>query len=803
MFKNYIVTALRNLFKQKIYSLINISGLAVGMALCILVMVYVMDELSFDRFHEKGDRIYRVAQVEDHNGVRSIYTGIGGGITTKMETDFPEAVEKRVRLLGLREVWTKIDDRLFHEKRTFVVDETFFDIFSFDFLAGNPDTALKEPNSAVLAAATAVKYFGGTDVLGKTIKVDVPGAPLLKITGVIKDAPRNSHFHPDMLVPLSTIRNEKNAPFFEQMTGNNFWSYILVKEGYPVRQLTQQFPAFLKKHLNEKEHRLVVEIYLQPLHDIHLKSTTDPFTEVEPENTGNITYLYIFSVIALLVLVVACINFMNLATARSANRAREVGMRKVNGATRQQLAIQFTGESMFISLLSLPLAVILAFLFLPLFNSVAGKDMSLHLLTDPVLLVGLVAMVLFVGLVSGSYPAFFLSSFQPVAVLKGKKGAEGKSGLLRKILVIGQFAVSIVFFIAALVILRQMFFMTDGDLGYDKKNVAVVPVILPVQPDDFVDTVEYLKNEFAKLPGVESVSAASGFPSDIRNIVNGRMASLPEEQSQLMTLVAVDYDFIGTTGIEIIEGRNFSKEHSTDAQGAVLINEAVFTGPDKESPVGKPFIAGAVKGPVVGVFKSPHWEPKRRQIFPMIFYLNPKHTFKLGARLNPDSIPATLAAMEKIWDKRVTQRPFRYDFLEDTVAALYKSENRFTRLIIYFTILTIFVACLGLLGLASFTAEQRTREIGIRKVLGASVGSVVFLLLRQFGRLVLIANLVAWPVAFYAMHKWLQNFYYRVGIQWDVFVLSALAVMIIASVTISFQSVKAALTNPVNTLRCE
>ena len=803
MLKNYLKVAFRNIWRHKVYSFINIFGLAMGIALAILILLFVRDELSYDAFHVKADRIYRIAQIENHNGDLTPYMKIGPGITTRMMTDFPEAVESAVRMMPTGEVWTKVDDKLFRESRVFLADETFFRIFSFKFIDGDAETALKGPNSLVLNRTTAEKYFGTTAAVGKMVRVDVPGSPLLKVTGVIKDAPGNSHFHPDLVVSFSTIRNERNAPAFEQFFGNMCWSYILLKENVPPDRLEAQLPSFLARHVDANLKKRLVKLYLQPLKDLHLRSSTDPFTEIEPENTGNISYVYIFSIIAFLVLVVACINFMNMATARSANRAREVGMRKVVGATRRQLGNQFLGESIFIACLSFPLAWGLSWLLLPVFNRLTGKAFTIGHFADPGLLLSMVVIVLFVGLLSGSYPAVFLSSFRPVNVLRGRERGGRKGGLLRKILVVGQFAVSIGFVIGVTIILQQMNFMRNTDLGFNKENVLVVPVLLPGQPAQVMDKIEVLKNEYASYPGVASVAAASGAPSDIRNIINGRKEGDSPGDGRQMVEVAVDENFIKTMQIQITEGRDFSKEYSTDIGAAFIVNEAVVRELNLTSPVGRQIYLDNRKGTIIGIMKSPHWEPKRRVIFPMVFTWQPRQLFKLIIRLNSRDVPGTLVYLEKKWKENISSRPFQYQFLSEMIDNLYKSERRLTDVVFNFALLTIFIACLGLFGLASFTTEQRTKEVGIRKALGASVPGIVLLLSRQFGKLILIANIIAWPAAYYLLEKWLRNFYYRIGVNAWAFVLSAVLVVVIALLSISYQSVKAALANPVDSLRYE
>ena len=801
MLKNYLMVAFRNVKRQKGYSLINIFGLAIGMALCLLILIYVQDELSYDSFHEKSDRIFRIVQEENHDGQILNYMQIGAGINVRLETDFPEAIEKTARLFPAGEVYTRFEDKLYREERVYLTDAAFFEIFSFHFYEGDPEKALKEPNSLVLNRTTAEKYFGRLDCVGEMVTVDIPGAPLLEVKGVVEDMPRNSHFHPDLLISLSTIVNEQNIQFFNQVFGNMVWSYILLKEGYPIEDLERRLPEFLDRHLDENLKDRLKRLYTQPLKDIHLRSSTDPFTEIEPENTGNITYLYILSGIAILVLLVACINFMNLSTARSARRAREVGMRKVVGAEKPQLVRQFLGESLFLALLALPLALAMAHLFLPIFNRTTGKEMHIAYFANPVILPAMLLIVLFVGLFAGSYPAFFLSAFRPSQVLKGHSRTGG--GLFRKVLVTGQFAVSIGFMAGVLVFMQQLNFMRNTDLGFDKENTVVIPVLLPEQPREVMSKMQVLKNEYLTHPGITDVALCSNAPSEIRQIVNCRLEGASEDEAKIVAQVAVDYEFFETLRIDLLEGRNFSREHSTDVNQAFIVNQAVVQELGLDSPVGTQLRLGARRGTIIGVVTSMHWEPKRRFISPMVFFLTPQMFREILVRVSPEDIPGTVAFLEEKWKENITTRPFRYEFLGDMVDDLYRSERRLGRVILDLTVLSIFVACLGLFGLASYTAELKTKEIGIRKVLGSSVPGVVFLLSKQFGKLILIANLLAWPLGYFALHRWLENFTYRISLGIHYFVLSAVLVLLIAFVSISFQSIKAALANPADALRYE
>lgn len=807
MFKNYIKIAIRNILRYKVYSVINIMGLAIGMALCILILVFIQDELSYDSFHENADRVYRIAQVEEHNNELVPYMRIGGGVAIKCKNDFPEAVEKATRLWFVTsqgEIWTIIGDKRYKEKKIFVADAEFFDVLTFEFLKGNRKTAVKNPNSVVITEEVAKKYFGNEEALGKVIKIDIPGTPDLKVTGILENIPGNSHVHFDLLVSLSTLQNEQNRAFFEAMFSNQFYTYLLLKKNYPASNLEKRLVEFRDKHLNDEQKKRVHHFFLQPLKDIHLYAPDDPFTEIEPENTGSMTTLYIFAAIGILTLAIACINFMNLATARYANRAREVGLRKVVGSTKSQLIGLFIGESLAIALIALPIAILLSTVGLPLFNYLSGKSIVLDFLNNPLLVLGLLGIVLFAGFFSGSYPAFFLSAFNPIDVIRGKISAGSKSSTLRKFLVTGQFIVSISLVACAVIIWQQMDFMRNKNLGFTKEYIAEIPVMLP--PAERIKIMEYLKNEYIKYPGVISASLSSGVPGDIRGIVHARIEGAPTDQYKLVTQVPVGFDFIKTLGIKIIEGRNFDRENTADLRESVIINETAARALGLEAPVvGKRISVENTHRTVIGVFKDVHWEPKRREIFGMMFVVIPNANFKLVVKLDAKNMSKTLADMKNLWDKNIPTRTFEYNFFEENVNNLYKPEKRLSEIIKSFTILAIVIACLGLFGLASFTAEQRTKEIGIRKVLGASVREVVLLLSKEYSKLIIMANIIAVPIIIYLMNQWLdpKHFFYRISIGITPFVIAAFLVFAVAFFSIIFQSIRAALANPIDALKYE
>jgi putative ABC transport system permease protein len=807
MFKNYIKIALRNIAKHKVYSSINIFGLAIGMALCMLILLFIQDELSYDGFFKDADRIYRIYQIEDHmkDEEPKPYMRIGGGVAIKLKSDFPETIDKVTRLWYVTsqgEIWTIIGDKRYKEKKVFVADSEFFNVFDFDFIAGDRKTALNNPNAVVITQAIAEKYFGDKDALGKAIKVDIPGTSDLKVTGIIKDIPKNSHMHWELLVSLPTLVNERNQRFFEAMYSNQFYTYILFKNKNHVKDLESKLPDFRNRHLNEEDKKVVSKFMLQNLKDIHIRAPKHRYTEIEPENAGSMSTIYIFGAIGLLTLIIACINFMNLSTARYANRAREVGLRKVVGSKRSQLISLFIGESIIISFIALPFAIIFASIGLPLFNNLSGKALTLEIFNNPLLLVVVIGILIFVGFFSGTYPAFFLSAFKPVEVLKGKLSTGSSSATLRKFLVVGQFIVSSALVASAVIILQQLDFMKNKELGFKKDHIVELPLMLPQA--ERVKVMEYLKTEYKKIPGILDVCVGSAVPGDIRGIVRARLAGQPEDQNKMVTQVSVGYDFIKTLGIKIVEGRDFSRDIPADSRESIVVNETAARVLGIESPVmGKKIMVGQRAFTVLGKFEDIHWEPKRREIFGMMFSIDANRNFKLIAKLNPKKMSKAIAAMKVLWDKNVPNRTFDHTFFEYNINTLYKSEDRLSEVVRSFTVLAIIIACLGLFGLASFTAEQRTKEIGIRKVLGASVSGVLVLLSKEYAKLILFANVIAIPFIIILMNKWLDPFYYKISIGGFPFIVSMLLVFVVAYISIGFQSVKAALANPVDAIKYE
>jgi len=817
MFRNYFKTAFRNTLKHRGYSLINVTGLAIGIACCLLIMAYIQDELSYDSYHENAENMYRIAIRTNANNNILSYPSIGGGIAPAMYRDFPEVVNY-VRLLRQNQLFIRIDDRQYEEDWYVFADSTFFEMFSFALLRGDRKTALKEPFTVVLTEQLARKYFDSIDVIGRTVEIDVGNQiQTVTVSGVMENVPHNSHFHPEAIFPIETIvrlnaDNPNNLAFLEDFIFTIFYSYILIDEQASIANLEAQLPAFLEKYTSEQQREWIYEIFLQPFGDIHLHSRL--LNEMEPNS--DITYIYVFAAVAFLTLLVACINFMNLATARSANRAREVGVRKVVGARRTDLISQFFSESFFIAVVSLVLAVIIAELFLPVFNDLSGKQLSIDFFQDAYILPGLLIILLFVGFFAGSYPALFLSGFRPVEVMKGRLTPGAGGAALRKLFVIGQFAVSIAFIICTGIVYLQLDYIRTTQLGFEKENRIIVPVLLPNDAGK-VQKMDLMKQEFLRLPGVVGVSQTSSVPGQLRQIAYLRTENASDEDAVQLASVAVDHDYVTTLGIDIAEGRDFSVDFPTDSTDAFILNESAVRDLQLSNPVGTrlEWIAGNIaaggqesrqiirSGTVIGVFKDMHYEPFHRNIEPMFLYIAPPAVFNLVIHLSADNLPKTIGELERIWSGVITNRPFKYTFLDQDLGRLYQSEERLSGVVGYFTLLAIFIACLGLLGLASFMAEQRTKEIGIRKVLGATQPGIVRLLSGEFLKLVIIANIIAWPLAYAAGYYWLQSFVYRISIGFGVFLAAAVAALVISQLTVSYQAVRAAGTNPVNALKYE
>jgi putative ABC transport system permease protein len=810
MLKNYLKVALRNLWKNKAFSAINIVGLSVGLSVCLLIVLYVKDELSYDKYNAQSENIYRIDADISFNGTQFTSSVAPPPLAPTLKKDYPQIVQY-VRLRGLGDILVKKDNQNIKDHNAVFADSTFFQVFSIPMIAGNPLTALNEPNSIVIDETTAKKYFNSTDVVGKTLYID--NSVNCKITGVIKDIPSQSHFHFSFIRPMRD-RYQGNQ---DDWLSNNNASYVLVKPGVTRASLQNLVNAtinnYLAKQVEQRLHTSANEInkggnhYLypvMPLTDIHLHSNKS----YEFEANGNVAYVYIFSVIAIFILLIACVNFMNLSTARSANRAKEVGIRKVVGSLRSNLITQFLTESVLMSFFSLLLALAIAALLLPFFNQLAGKQMSVFTLLSTWLLPLLIALIIVVGCIAGSYPAFYLSSFQPVQVLKGSIAKGFKTSWLRSGLVVFQFFISVSLIIGTIVIYTQLKYIRSKEIGYNRDQVLVIhnTYVLDKQ-------IKTFRQEMLKISGVQNAAVAGSLPTETGHNQRGwfKDPTLDAKQVTIVTDFVVDQNYIPTLGMNMAAGRNFSHDFPTDSS-AVIINETAarlfgFKDPLNETiyrPAGFSGSGGLVPKPfhIIGVVKDFNFNSMHDKVGPMIIQLDEIYG-KIAMRINTKNIPALISQVEDKWNSMAPGLPFNYTFLDTDFNTVYNADQRTGTLFTTFAVFAIFIACLGLLGLVTYAAEQRIKEIGIRKVLGAGVGEIVTMISKDFVKLVLIAFLIAFPIAWWAMNKWLESFAYRINISWWVFVLAGLLTIAIALLTVSFQAIKAAITNPIKSLRTE
>jgi ABC-type antimicrobial peptide transport system permease subunit len=792
MFWNYLKIAWRNIKRYKGYSFINIVGLAVGLACCILILLWVQDELNYDRFHANLNDLYRINAEFHKTEPVTHYWPVCAPLAPALKEEYPEII-RATRFTRLRRgQLVRYKDKSFLESQICLADPDFFVMFSFPLMDGNSHSVLTQPNSIVLVESAAAKYFGDKNPVGEVIHIN--NEHDFTVAGVMEDVPENSTIHFDFLIPFIRIEDFETAwAVLDNWTLGGFATYIQLEQAALAEGLENKIAHYLKKHVPESED----VIYLQPFQDIHLFSSRVQFGI---EGQGDISYVYIFSLIALFVLIIASINFMNLATARSANRAKEVGLRKVVGARRAQLIRQFFSESLGMAFLSLILAVALVEIFLPIFAKLSGKTLVLDFSSHITVLLAILLMTLITGVLSGSYPALFLSSLRPVKVLKGTLKPEGQGFLFRRILVVSQFSLSILLIICTIVVSRQNEFMQNKRLGFDREYVVYVPI-----REELANKYETFKTELVKNTGIMNVAASSSLPSYGVILTTDRVSweGKNPEDNVVLEVTSTGYDFIETFNMEVVEGRSFSKKFLTDEEEAIVINETAKKIIGMEDPVGKKLIFGDAETTIIGVVKDYHFKSLHTKIEPLIMAIVPSLYRYVFIKLEAGDIPHALAGAEETWKTFFPDTPFEYQFLDEAYDRLYRTEQRMGTLFNYFTILAIMISCLGLFGLASFMAEKRTKEIGIRKVLGASLSGIVVLLNKQFTKWVLIANLVAWPVAYYAMSNWLQGFAYRINFGIGTFALAAVTALAIAVGTVSYQSVKAALTNPADSLRYE
>lgn len=799
MFGNYLKSALRNIKRHKGYAFINVAGLAIGMACCLLIIMYVATELSYDRYHTKSGRICRLGLDATMGGTHVVTPISNVPSAPAMVETYPEVLNA-VRFRKISKISIQAGDKIFYENGVMFADHTVFDVFSFRMLQGDPAAALKPAYTAVLTEETAKRYFGGGDPLGKILRYNDQYD--LTVTGVLENVPENSHFTFDILCSYETFY-DLNRRVMEVWFNFRDYTYLLLADGADYRDLEKKFPALIDKHMGNMLKAIGGEIrfFLQPLTSIHLHSNLE--NEIRPNSSA--TYVYIFIAIAVFILIIACINFMNLATARSALRAKEIGIRKVIGAERKALTAQFLGESFVYSVMALLIAVLLVWLGLPFVESLSARELSLNFAGTPWLLLSLFGLVILVGFAAGSYPALFLSGFRPTQVIKGSLKAGTAHSRLRSFLVITQFIISISLIIGTGIILRQIHFMKNKSLGFDKNNVLIVDVKERRMRQSF----ESIKAEMYKVPGVRSVSSASLAPGYEPSVQPFVPEGFTEKQSQVMESFEVDHDFFPTLGMEIVKGRNFSPESGADEQSAVIINETAARRFHWDEPVGKTIRAPADSAGkwercrVVGVVKDFHRASLHSVIMPQ-FIANDSGSFDtLVIRINPQNAEDTVERLSAKWEELNPNHAFEFQYLDALLESLYGDEERLSDIFIAFSVLAVFIACLGLFGMASFAAEQRTKEIGIRKVLGATVPGVIVLMAGDFLKIVVAANLLAWPLAYFVMNKWMQNFAYRAGITVWVFIVTGIIAAGIALVTVGYQSVRAALLNPADAIKYE
>ena len=793
MIVNYLKIAWRTLKSHKGYSFINIAGLALGMACCIFIFLYIQDELSYDKFHRNAEQIHRITYRMNVTGRPVHYTITPTPMARALLDEFPE-ITSAVRLFPNRErLIVRVEDKSFFEENLFFADESFFDIFTFPLLKGDPKSVLDEPFSLVITEEMAGKYFSDAEPVGKTLTINTGFQSVdYTITGVVKNIPGNSHFRFNMLTTFSSMNARWQQLLTRWMTYVTY-TYIRLREDVSPEILESKLPEFLEKYVHDDTNP---EAFLQPLARIHLHSQLYP----ELSANGNIVYVYIFSAIAGFILLIACINYMNLATARSAKRAREVGMRKVFGAERRQIMAQFLGESIVLTLVSFGIALLLVEILKSGFINLTGKKLMAGYMTGLSFFVGFIVVALLTGLVSGSYPALYLSVFRPGEVLKGKLKAGAKSSMFRKFLVVFQFVVSIALIASTFVVHKQLDYMRNKDLGFQKEQI----VIIPIHGGGLNLNYESVKNELMRHPNILSACATLRIPGTGFGSRPIRPEGAAENESIHVSDHWVDHDFIDTYGLKIVDGRDFSRDYETDAAEAFLLNEAAVQKLGWDSAVGKRLVWNNAKhGAVIGVVEDFHYRSLHNAINPLVIHIQPRGYLYISVRIKTEDVQQTLDFIRGQWQRFNSTYPFDYFFLDDHFDQLYKGEERLGKLFESFAFLAIFIACLGLFGLAAFSGEQRTREIGIRKVLGATVPNIVLLLSKEFLTLVLISNIVAWPIAFYAMNRWLRSFAYRIDLGVGSFVLATILALIIAVITVSYQAVKAALANPIDSIRYE
>ena len=781
MFTNYLKIAFRNLKKYKGYSFINILGLSIGMTCTILILLWVQDELSYDHFFPNAKRLYRVIDTENYSDVDVPKFSMNPpALAQALVDEYPE-IKDAARLRTVKSVVVQYGEKRFTEDNLAFIDPSFLKMFSIPFVRGNNNTALSNNSSIILTQETAEKYFGNENPIGKTIRID--NHLDFMVTGVVKDLPHNSHLKIDFLLPFEVIKNFGYT--IEGWDNYAHTTYVLLGKGSDYPEVSKKIANTINQ--NQKDAKIMIS--LQPITDIHLYSQNIWGIG----GTGDIAQVYIFSIIAVLILLLACINFINLATARAGNRAKEVGMRKVVGARRKEIIYQFFLESIIYAFAALVISIILILDLLPVFNSISGKELTFGFQSDLDILLLTIGVALITGIISGSYPALILSRSNPVKVLKGRLGLSKSNKNFRKPLVIFQFSLTIILIIGTVVVNRQLHFLENKNLGFNKEQVLCIKL-----QGNLSQKLDLLRNQLKENRQVINISGVSYPPSGILSSTRINEWDTRESDSEFLSyLLSADFDFTRTMQIKMIEGRYFSLK--SDTTEGCIVNQAAVKAMGMQSPVSKKVVGLKI----IGVIKDFNFTSLHSEIAPLIIYCDPNEIKQLLVRIKPGDISQTIKSLEVEWNKVAPEFPFDFSFLDEQINEQYKTDIRVGNVINTFSLLALFIACLGMFGLVSFTAQRRTKEVGIRKILGASVDSIVFTLIGDFLKWVALANIIAWPIAWYVINEWLQNFAYRIDMSWWMFVLSGGIALLIAILTVGFQAIKAATANPVESLRYE
>jgi putative ABC transport system permease protein len=806
MFKNFLTIALRNLFKNKGYLVINILGLAIGLTSFIFIALYVINELSYDRYHSRYEDIYRVKVKGQMSGQVLDQAVTAAPMAKALVADYPE-VEQATRISRWGAWLIRYKEKGFNEDGVLFADSNIFRVFDFKMIRGNPATALVNPKSMVLTQSTAKRYFGNEDPMGKMLIVE-SDTILYTVTGILEDVPSNSHFHFDMLGSMCTYPFTRS----NEWLSHNYYTYIILKKGTDPVVFERKMQQMAEKYVGPQIKRILgitisefrrsgdsFGYYLQPLKDIHLNSNI----QVELEPNGSMAYVRIFSIVAIFILVLAIINFVNLATAKSTTRAREVGVRKTLGSTRRGLIFQFIGESVLLAVIATIIATILVAILTPNFNQLLDINVNLSLFEHPLGLVMLLLLAVVVGIMAGIYPAFVLAAFNPITVLKGLVHPVGKSGGLRSFLVVLQFVISITIIIGTIVISRQLNYMLSKELGFNKDQLLIVR-----RPDALKTKIEPFKVELMRNPNIGGVANATAIPGKTHNNNGFLRDGSVEKNTYLMLQNIVSFEYPEVLGLQLVQGRFFSREFKTDSM-AIIINEAAVKALGLKDPIGKFILQPGARGtffkyPVIGVVKDFNIESLHKEIAPACFnIMRGNQEGYLLIRLKASNMKETLAYIEKTWKRYANKQPFQSFFFDKDFAQLYRTEMKIEKLFTLFAILAIFIACLGLLGLITYTSVARTREIGLRKVMGASIPNIIMLLSTEVVKLILIATIVAWVIAYLCIRYWLQSFADHIEVSWLTYVLATLVSLLIGWISISFQAIRVALSNPVEALKYE